>query len=118
MTTTTTFTLTEDKARINQLQSELGDARLELNTFRKRVVEVALRYAKENDWCNEVNDALDELGLSELLPRLHKIVTLTYSVNIEGELSWTDEKYEETAIAELRYNGELVDSNVQEDPYA
>jgi DNA gyrase/topoisomerase IV subunit A len=114
---TTTFGITEEMARVNQLQSELGDERVKLTNFKKKVVEVALKYAKENDWCSEVNDALSELGLSDLIPKLNKIVTLTYEVPIEGEIGWDDENYEEKAVDEIRYNGELIDSSVREDPY-
>lgn len=44
-------------------QRELNDARIKHEEFRERVVDVAARYAEENDWCSVVMNALEEMGL-------------------------------------------------------
>jgi hypothetical protein len=41
---------------------------VDLDAFKERVVKVALKYADEYDWCDTVNDALEEMGLKDLLP--------------------------------------------------
>lgn len=66
--------------RAASLQSQLADERStrynlqnELDEFKEKVVEVASRYAIENDWCNEVVKALEEMGLEGTRQRTVRI---------------------------------------------
>jgi hypothetical protein len=101
--------------RFNALTTQLDVNRTEFQEFRQSVVDVALRYAKDNDWCPEVTNALAELGLKDLIPTTTRFVTLTYRVTVEGEFGWDDEAYVNEACDQISYVGELTDSDVSEE---
>lgn len=47
--------------------------------FKREVAEVAVKYAKEHDWCSVVRDALDELGL--------EVPTETHTYSVSGTIT-------------------------------
>jgi hypothetical protein len=74
---------------VDRLYRELCESRevagRDLTRFKQRVVEVATRYAKDNDWCSVIDNALDELGLER--PRVKYRARATITVEFTAELA-------------------------------
>lgn len=106
--------------RVVQLERDLAEARTQerqtrdqYQSFRRRVVDVAVDYAKTNNWCGEVFDALDELGLKDLVPNPVKVVRLTLEVDVEGEVGWDEDKYYDEAWDNVTH-ATVIESELRE----
>lgn len=51
-----------------EVESNLSALQQQFDLFRKNVVKEALKAAKENDWCDVVQNTLTKCGLGDLLP--------------------------------------------------
>lgn len=68
-------------------EDELDSVRKELAAFKANVVRVAREYANDNGWCEVVNEALTELGLTQ-----EWTVTVTVTGTITQTVSAADEE--------------------------
>lgn len=99
----------------DQLKIDLIAKEKRFEAFRQRVVDVALREAKEQGWCSEVNEALKELGLEKLIPSTEKTVTITYELTVDGEPDWDDDDYFESAQGNIDWTTNVTDWTVRTD---
>jgi predicted nuclease with TOPRIM domain len=76
--------LDELKVERDSLERRLSYAGPELAAFKKRVVEVASKYADDHGWCGIIDQALEELGLER--ERVTYLATLTVTVCFRAEL--------------------------------
>lgn len=102
--------LTETQRELAQVRQRLLRERDTHEAFRKRVADVAQQKAEENGWCDEVNDALRELGLEEFLPNLKKVVRFIVEVEVEGEHGWTEAEYYSDALDNFNRDDAELDS--------
>lgn len=78
----------------------------------KQIVYVAEKYARENGWCDTVNDALREAGLGDFVPNYTKKVRIVIEAEVDGDEDWTDEDYFTEAEGEISvYLGEIVSTS-------
>ncbi|PRY05748.1 hypothetical protein [Kineococcus rhizosphaerae] len=82
------LTTAELRAQIEQLQQQNTQLRVQEENLRQNVRAVAQRYARANNWCSEVNNALDEIGIPYA-------TTVTFDavirVNMQADLITSDE---------------------------
>jgi hypothetical protein len=88
--------------RVNTLIQEKSAAEVALEDFKQTVTQVAVRYAREYDWCSVVRSALEEMGLETTVEqRIRVSGYVTALVPVCGE--------EGDIEADLRINGDTVD---------
>lgn len=66
------------------------DLQKEFEAFKQKVAEVATRYAKEHDWCDVVDEALEELGLERKKSRVKVTLEFDYDAGELGGLELFD----------------------------
>jgi hypothetical protein len=77
----------------------------------RKVVEVATKLAKEHDWCNVVDEALIDMGLSEFMEPTERVYEVTVTVRIDGDRAWDDADYNDAvwdAVADGNYYDDKV----------
>lgn len=76
------------------VEEKLAALEKEYADFRLRVAEKAAKLATENDWCDQVNDALEELGLptAEKFTLYDDEVYVVVGTKVEDEDEATDEE--------------------------
>lgn len=95
--------VTELEREVTAARTQLAEKESRFERFRKRVADVAYKYAEQNNWCDEINDALRELGLEDFVRNYEREVTLTFVVTVTGEPSWDDAQYRDDALGECSY---------------
>jgi hypothetical protein len=84
-----------------ELEAELAALKDTHAKFRRKVVKVAQDYKGEHGWCNEVDAALRDMGLTDLLPNLKRKVTLVYEVDGSEYDFDSDSDYVDTITDQL-----------------
>lgn len=77
--------LEELRAEKNQLQQQLSEQSEQHEAFKKRVGQVAMTYARRNDWCDEVKRALGEVDIELPTQRVRFEVTATWVMEATSE---------------------------------
>lgn len=62
-----------------KVQKTAEEVQAEFDAFKKQVVTIAMKKAKEHDWCGVVKDALSEMGLD--IPKNRARVVLEFEVD-------------------------------------
>ena len=76
--------LTDERDSLQRrLSQALSDEDAKLERFKEQVVEVASRYAEDNDWCSVIDNALNELGLERKTTVYGGILTITVAFHAE-----------------------------------
>jgi hypothetical protein len=103
MNITTKTTKAELEAEVRRLATLANDNHNELQSFQKRVYEVALEQKVENDWCDEgFAEAMESLGLKA--PAKYRLVTITAPVDLldpKGPLGYDLEDIEQATDDEI-----------------
>lgn len=76
-------------------------AQEELDAFKKRVAEVAMRYAKQHDWCDVVQLALAELGIEYKEPNVKATIVVEFDLE-QGVSAETLEHFERNPLDYIR----------------
>lgn len=96
------------KATRQQLADELARIQVEHEDFRRAVAQIALETKESEGWCSDgFRDAMDNLGLLDLLPSNKRLVTLQVVVDAEEQNYdpeyMSDESWADAAISAIRY---------------
>lgn len=102
--------LTTDVQNANNLANRRA---IELAGFKEQVVKVAVDYAKRNDWCSTVREALNDLGLQ--WPNARMTFRVTRSWNITATLADRDKTYDEVTTRFIRDSLTIGDLELDSD---
>lgn len=116
------LTITSKTTR-QELADELVRIQSEYGQFRKDVAQAALDVKDSEGWCSDgFREAMDNLGLADLIPSTERIVTLKIRIDAD-EAGYDaeymgDEEWADAAISSIRYKSahELEGYEVSEVP--
>jgi hypothetical protein len=116
------LTVTSKTTR-QELADELTRLQAEYEVFRKDVAQAALEAKDSEGWCSEgFRDAMDNLGLTDLIPSHKRLVTLKVVVDAVEQGYDTDyldeDGWAEAALSSIRYSspGDLHGYEVEDAP--
>jgi hypothetical protein len=96
-----------------RLSQALSDEDAKLERFKEQVVEVASRYAEDNDWCSVIDNALNELGLERKTTVYGGVITITVAFHAElnrGKTGLPSQRWVRDSLSLSSIRGAIEDS--------